>query len=271
MKSQNTIIDANINGIQRCNGKLEIDFSYTHAQEQRLNVQVDRVILCTGFRFDDSIFDSSCKPALAIEDKYPAQTSEWESLNIKDLYFVGTLMHMRDFQKSFSGFIHGFRYNVEALNLILSKKYHNEDWPSLESAVHTSALTKRIIERVNTNSALFQQPGFLCDMITISEERQRAHYYQAIPVDYVHDSDFGGQENYFLITMEYGHEDYCDPFNIPRVPDRGDLSAFIHPVVRHFTGNKLLSEYHIPEDLENNWSQEMYYQPFLGYMIKEVR
>src|SRR5205823_14466423 len=81
LKSQNTIIDANIERIQRQDGKLIVTICYTHAEGQRIHIPVDRVITCTGFRFNDAIFDDTCKPKLAIGDKMAALTSEWESEN----------------------------------------------------------------------------------------------------------------------------------------------------------------------------------------------
>ena len=40
------------------------------------------------------------------------------------LYFAGTITQVRDFKKSTSGFIHGFRYGVRALHRILERRYH---------------------------------------------------------------------------------------------------------------------------------------------------
>ena len=50
-------------------------------------------------------------------------------MNVPDLYFAGTLMQVRDFKKSTSGFIHGFRYGVRALHRMLERKYHGVEWP----------------------------------------------------------------------------------------------------------------------------------------------
>lgn len=270
LKSQNTIIDADIESIVRKDGKLNVSIRYTHASGQRINISVDRIILCAGFCFDSSSFDIGCRPTLAINDTYPAQTSEWESVNIKDLYFAGTLMHMRDYKKSFSGFVHGFRYNIKALNRIFNKKYYAKEWPSVSAELELDSILATVIERVNTSSAMFQQPGFLCDMVAIKRRERTSHYYQDLPVDYIHDSELGQQDQYLLISMEYGHEDHRDPFDIARIPDQGERSAFIHPVVRHFTGQTKLSEYHIPEDLENDWSQDMYIGPFRNFLSDEI-
>ena len=92
------------------------------------NSYYDRVIACTGFRFDDSIFDQNCRPKLNDNDRLPAQTSQWESINVPDLYFAGTLMQERDLKRAASGFIHGFRYNVCALHRFFELHHHSGIW-----------------------------------------------------------------------------------------------------------------------------------------------
>jgi thioredoxin reductase len=272
LKSQNTILDAEIEGIerQRDGKQLLVAIRYTHAEEQRIVIAVDRVILCAGFCFDASSFDDCCAPALTVHDTYPAQTSEWESVNVKDLYFAGTLMHMRDYKKSFSGFIHGFRYNIKALSNIIATKYEGRRWPSTTIGCDALAIGAEVIKRVNTSSAMFQQPGFLCDVVVLSGKNQKARYYCDMPVDYVHDTKLGGDGHLFMITMEYGGEEHDDPFNIKRKPYEGERSAFIHPVLRHFRCGSMVTEYHIPEDLENDWSQDMYIRPFFEFLAVEM-
>src|ERR1041385_1310150 len=72
---------------------------------ERRSIRVDRVIHCTGFSFDATPFAASCRPEIVPSGKYPDMTSAWESVNVPDLFFAGTLMHMRDYRRSFSGFI----------------------------------------------------------------------------------------------------------------------------------------------------------------------
>ena len=92
-----------------------VKVSYLHAHGEVEELYYDRIIVCAGFQFDNSLFDENCQPELAIDNRLPNQTSEWESTNIKDLYFAGVLTQMRDYKKSTSSFIHGFRYNCRAL------------------------------------------------------------------------------------------------------------------------------------------------------------
>jgi thioredoxin reductase len=267
LKSQNTILDANIERIDRqADGSLKVLFRYTHAHGQTWEVTVDRIIACTGFRFDDSIFDpETCRPELTMDRRYPRVTSSWESQNVPGLFFAGTLMHGRDYKKSFSGFIHGFRYNVECLSRLLERRY--EGVP-LEPTSLTGAegLARYIIDRATRNSSLFQQPGFLGDILVL-EARDRALLYRDLPVDLAAEDALFRDKTYITLTMEYGKlRDGDDPFNIERVPTDGRVSRFIHPVLRCCRGGARFADYHIPEDLENQWDKPMYTEPFSRFV-----
>ncbi|BAY44751.1 FAD-dependent pyridine nucleotide-disulfide oxidoreductase [Scytonema sp. HK-05] len=276
LKSQNGVLDTTINKIERQDGKYLVSFSYTHAYEEQEDLVYDRVIVCTGFRFDNSIFDESCKPELAINNRFPAQTSEWESTNVKGLYFVGVLMHVRDYKKKQSGFIHGFRYNIQALHHILKCKYYNQELPYQLIAPTPSNLTEVILKRVNQSSGLWQQTGFLCDLIVISNEGKQARYYQELPTDYVHDSELGEHTHYYIVTLEFGYDadKMPDPFAIERIhrdnADNASHSAFIHPIIRRFCGDRLICEHHIIEDLAAEWKEDVHIKPLLEFLRNQL-
>lgn len=276
LKSQNGVLDASINQIKRHGNEFIVSFSYNHANGEQEDLVYDRIILCAGFQFDNSIFDNSCQPALVINERFPEQTSEWESTNIKDLYFAGVLMHMRDFKKKQSGFIHGFRYNIQVLHRILEQKYHQQELSYELIANNAESLTDAIIKRVNTSSALWQQSGFLCDLIVISSDIINASYYQELPNDYIHSSKFGHCEHYYTISLEFGYEveKMPNPFSISRV-HKNDISnasqsAFIHPIIRRFCGNNLIAEHHIIEDLAAEWLEEIHIQPLLEFLRHQL-
>lgn len=275
LKSQNAILDATIKRIARHDGKYVVTVSYAHAHNEQEELVYDRVITCTGFRFDDTIFDASCRPTLAIKERFPQQTSEWESVNVKDLYFAGTITQMRDYKKTTSGFIHGFRYNIQALHNILEQKYFGEEWPSRALDVTATALTDAVIQQVNRTSALWQQFGFLADLIVVDEAEQQAHYYETVPVDYIRTSAFSQHPHYYLITLEYGpNHDAFDPFNVTRIArddiERAEQSNFLHPVIRRFDGHHLVAEHHIIEDLAAEWQEDVHIQPLLEFFHKEL-
>jgi hypothetical protein len=196
--------------------------------ESYADVSVDP---CAGFRFDDSIFAAECRPELAIDRRFPAQTSEWESVNVPGLYFAGALMQDND-----------FRYNVRSLFRMLEKKHHRREWPARQVEPTPEGLVDAALARLNRTSALWQQTGFLHDVIVVDEDWDRAVYYEEMPLAYVHDSEIGDRRHYYTIALEPG--------------DEAEASVFLHPVIRRWCGRHLVSERHLLEDLFGEWKQE---------------
>ncbi|MEL7241158.1 MAG: NAD(P)-binding domain-containing protein [Cyanobacteria bacterium J06573_2] len=272
LKSQNGILDASLDNIKYHNGEYIVSFSYTHANGEKEDLIYDRVIVCTGFRFDDSIFAKSCKPELTINNRFPSQTSEWESTNVNDLYFAGVLMHMRDYKKKQSGFIHGFRYNIRALHHLLELKYHGQNLPYEVIAATAEDITNAILKRVNQSSGLWQQTGFLCDLIVVSEKDEAAVYYPELPNDYIYESEFSQFQHYYIVTLEFGNEleKSIDPFMIERVhkddAENAYQSAFMHPIIKRYKGKALIAEHHVIEDLESEWLEEVHFKPLIKFL-----
>ncbi len=272
LKTQNAVIDACVEKIERRDGKLAVTFNYSHANGEKEELLYDRVLACTGFRFDASVFDESARPNLVIKDRFPEQTCEWESTNVEGLYFAGTLTQMRDFKKTTSGFIHGFRYNVRALWHILERKHHGVEWPSYAVAATPEAIAEAFLERINKSSGLWQQFGFLCDLIVVSKDGTEARYYEELPVDYVKESSFGESEHYYTATLEFG-KITGDPFNIERFPDTGqaERSTFLHPVIRHYAGSNFISEQHLLEDLGGEWrKKDLHVEPLTDFLRNQI-
>lgn len=278
LKSQNALISANIDRIEKTSdGKFKVTFSYNNVEEVEV-LYYERVILATGFKFDDRIFDESCQPELCIDDRFPRQTSAWESTNISNLYFMGVLMHMRDFKKKQSGFIHGFRYNIKSLYHILEERNHELPVPYEECFMAPDDLTDLIINKVNKTSALWQQTGFMADAIVLDEDGV-AQYYDAMPVDYLMER-FAAQESYLIITLEFGQkffDEASDIFSMDRVHksdyENAHLSKFLHPIVREYSKGELIAEHHIIEDFESVWTEEVHVAPlkrFLGSILVQT-
>jgi thioredoxin reductase len=267
LKSQNAVLDCTIERIERRDGRFEVAVSYSHAGSEQEVLVYDRVIACTGFRFDASIFDPECRPELTIDDRLPAQTSEWESPNVPGLYFAGVLTQVRDYKKATSAFIHGFRYNARALWRMLECKYHDREWPNRELDATPEALLEALVGRINQTSALWQQFGFLADLVVV--EGGTARYYEELPVAYVHDGVLGGADDYWLLTLEFG-KITGDPFNIERKPEPGRAaeSTFLHPVLRHYSGDRLLAEHHVLENLYGEWWDEaLHVEPLRATLV----
>ncbi len=271
LKSQNAVIDGEILKIEKRNGQYQVHIAYTHAKGQTAVVPYDRVIFCTGFKFDNSIYDKSCQPELVYEGKLPAQTPEWESTNISNMYIAGTLMAACDFHKTMSGFIHGFRHNIESLFNILEYKYHGTPWPSDTFEATPQYVMEKVIDRTTTAPGMFLQPGFLCDVFVVSGENKLVHYYNDIRMDYVPDSHFSKNDHYYTVSLEYGHFT-DDPFSVERDPDpeKGAEAPYLHPIIRRYEFGILVNEHHIQDDLENAWYKDIYTQPALAYFEKQL-
>lgn len=272
LKSQNAVLDAVVDRIVKDGDGYLVTFSYAHAEGEVQDLWYDRVLACTGFRFDASLFEPGCRPALAINGRFPDQTSAWESTNVPDLYFAGTLMQMRDFKKSQSGFIHGFRYNVRALHRMLESRYEGRPWPCTTVALERDALVSRLVERITRTSGLWQQFGMLADIVVLDVEKGVARHYEEVPIDYAREGRLEGSDaRYLQVTLEYGasHLD-TDPFRLNRIPrdatERANQSNFLHPIVRVFSGAEKLAEHHVIENLFGEWKGPEHSRPLGAFL-----
>lgn len=268
LKLQNAVIDATVCDIQRQGGRFVVTLRYAHAEGEIETIVYDRVVVCTGFKMDASTFAPEVAPELIVDGRLPAQTSAWESTNITHMYFAGVLMQARDYKKASSSFIHGFRYNIRALHRILESRYHGVPLPSRNIARTPGACTEAVLEAMNRSSALWQQFGFLADVLHVTGS-DSLRYYEALPVDYVRSYLMDDSQEYYLATLEYGDRHPRDIFAVSRVhrdaADRGDESQFLHPVVRHYIGGQIASTHHVIEDLESTWDEPIHTQPLLAF------
>lgn len=271
LKSQNVVINGDIESIAKVDGKYRVTFDYNLASGEVEFLDYDRVILATGFKFDDEIFDESCKPKLTINNRFPDMSSEWESTNIADLYFSGVLMHMRDFKKKQSGFIHGFRYNIEALSKMFQKKYDDIPLPCHIISKSIDEISDFTIKRLNRTSALWQQNGFLCDVIIYDSEKSEHRYYESLPLDYAHEV-FSNHEHYYILTLEFGQEiidDSRDVFSIERIHkndyQKADASVGLHPIIKRYREGEHISTQHLIEDIASEWNDTVHDIPMKEY------
>jgi thioredoxin reductase len=264
LKSQNALLDGHVRGIEKLQDGYRVRFSFSRADELVKELRYDRVISCAGFRFDSSLFDAGCRPALVINDRFADLTPAYESVNVPGLYFAGTLMQQRDFKKSTGGFIHGFRYGIRALARVLGQRHHGRPWPYQPVEPTPEALAEAVVARVNRSSALWQQFGVIGDLLVLppaeGEPGEPARYLEEVPVDYAHTGEIDAPGGYFTITLEYGPDhDKVDPFDITvrrtaqNAAEDAHDAAYLHPVIRHFRRGELLAAHHMAENLENEW------------------
>ena len=186
LKSQNAVLDGTVQSIERDDSGFAVRFAFSRANEFVKEIRYDRVIDCTGFRFDADIFDPDCRPALIHKDRFPRLTSAYEAEGVPGLYVAGTPTQVRDFKHGTSGFIHGFRYGARALRKILGARYHQTPWPSAVVRGTAEDITEAILARVNRSSGLYQQFAVLGDVV-LRPVTGDAAYLEEVPVDYALD------------------------------------------------------------------------------------
>lgn len=272
LKLQHAILDGDLRSVVRDGDGYRVTFAFTRADEILKDVYYDRVILCTGFRFDASLFDPAVAPDLAIDGRFPAQTPAWESTNVPDLYFAGTITQQRDFKKCTSAFIHGFRYGVRALSRHLAERYEGQEWPHTTLEATPEAVTAALLDRANRTSALYQQFGFLGDLVVLNHDGS-ADYHEEVPVDYPGRAGFHGATEYLQLTLDYGPDhDKVDPFDVDvrRITqsevERADEGHYLHPVVRHYRHGELVGTHHVTENLENEWDRPLHYEGLTRFL-----
>lgn len=264
LKSQNTLIDAELENIERAaSGKLRVRFRSMHAERETEQLEYDTILRCTGFRFDDSIYESSCRPALTECRRLPAMGSNFESLNVPNMFFIGTLMQSLDYRKSQSGFIHGFRYNVRSLFHMLEQRALGTALPGPSIAVEPRALARTLLGRLGRVSSLWQQVGFMADLIVLPEAGgQLARCYHELPYAYLRDhaAELAGGRDYLIALLRLGPAPER-PFDHPRptTTDQGSASVAIHPVFEYWKpGQGMVQKFEVLEDFLADWSGREY-------------
>ena len=283
LKSQNGVLDGTTKEIRKnADGKFVVRWSsqHTDVEEEIEQMEYDRVIRCTGFRFDDSIFSDRCKPDLTCGDRLPAITGGWESTNVENMFFAGSLTQSLDWKKAQSSFIHGFRHNVKSLAALFRARDNRVDLPARDVPIEASILASRILERANVTCALWQQVDFMCDVIDLPKGGGSVgRWYHDLNFHYVVESDWGSNpsSDYYTIAMTYGpcpedstvfnhahvHRPACESVH-------GDLTTEIHPVIRRMRGNQVLTEYHVRTDFVTDWASDFYLQPLTEFFERDL-
>ena len=255
LKTLSGALDCEVRGIRQLDsGEYVVTVAYVHADGETEELVYDRVLCCTGFRVDRSLYDDACLPETVLEGRLPATTGMWESTNVPGLFFAGTLMQGLDFKRSSSAFIDGFRYNVRTLFHYLMERYEGRPMPSARLSADAETLGTHVLERACRTSALWTQFGYLCDLYLVDDSDGRVRCLEELPLAYV-DDELGEEAHSYTLTFEWGSWD-GDVFNIERHPRHEDASTnvFLHPIVRRFARGELLAEHHVLEDLFGTYS-----------------
>lgn len=269
LKSQHALLDADIEKIIKQDDKYRVEISYNHAEDEKESLLYDEILCCAGFKLDSTIFDKSTLPETALNGKFPVLSNSYESINVPGLYFAGTLTHAGDYRKGASGFIHGFRYNTQALANILAWRIKNTDIPCQTVANESDVITKYLIERFNVVSSIWQQPGVLAEVFC--HRGDHISHYDALPVDYAIE-DYFKNDQMLLVTFEYGAAAKHNVLNRHRIArdnfHDSQNSQFLHPILRFYNQGVLEEEFHVIEDLESVWTVEEHFEHISSFVAK---
>ncbi|XP_070560945.1 FAD-dependent oxidoreductase domain-containing protein 2-like [Ptychodera flava] len=217
----------------------------------------DYVISCAGWNYIDStIFADDIKPETKKKGKYPLLKKNWESVNIENLFFIGTSMQSND-RKAASGFIHGFRYNIRTLHHMLEEKYQNVPYPVKLFPRDVSPIADYIIERASVDAAIYQLNTFMGDVIIVPDDpKEKVRYYIDMPMDYVKEQDwFKNAKHAFTTYLKYNFdrfEEYSkDTLTFTHWPQSYDqhCQAFLRPLVNYYRKGELVDEIGAVESL----------------------
>lgn len=160
----------------------------------------DHVIFCTGWKFDTSPFKFHL--TLTARQGYPMITDTYESLDNKNLFFIGSLMHSLDYKQSSGGFIHGFRYLIQYFYNLHYKNYVDT---ILFPDTNIIKLVAHIINRVNKSSPMYQMYGQLCDTFYYNSQKKEFVYFNTVPHSFSkYFSKAHPNQIFFQVYLKYG-------------------------------------------------------------------
>ncbi|MFD9889705.1 NAD(P)-binding domain-containing protein [Amycolatopsis sp. NPDC059027] len=262
LKSLNAVLSPRLRKIEQTpTGTLVTSHEYDYPTSSipgtlQLDREYDIIIRCCGWRYvPESIFSPDVMPETWDRGKYPRLSPTWESANVRNLYFIGTAMNGND-KKSASGFIHGYRYNVQVLSRLLEERYEGVPYPrKIIEPFAWDTFADYLYERVSVTAALFQLFGTLCDVITVAGDG-RLTIMQELPLAHADRMDFG-EDHVFTLTLEFGFHHYSESavqFLGPSDPNHPDCTAFLHPVIRYRRGTAR-DEFHFGDSLLARWDR----------------
>ena len=223
--------------------------------------EFDDIIICTGWKFDTSIFNFDVN--LTSNNKYPLINHNYESSNNKNLFFIGSLMHSLDFKKSSGGFIHGFRYLIKYFfNINYDKNYNINNFNNVDQLLH------HLIYKINESSPMYQMYGQLCDIFYLDSNDNSYKYYNDIHFNFYKNTNIANiSDTYiFIVKLEYGKKTITDIYDFGLyVSGLGNESnsTLLHPVIYVYKNivemcdQQTIDIIHFDEDLFADFSRSI--------------
>ncbi|XP_028311711.1 FAD-dependent oxidoreductase domain-containing protein 2 [Gouania willdenowi] len=210
-----------------------------HIDNFPMRKHYDRVIRCLGFRFNFSIFESSACPPVSdnAKGRLPGVTAWYEGKDTAALFVLGTAAHSRDYRSSAGGFVHGFRYLVQAVHRVLEYRYHSNLWPSTK--LSTTQLQSWILKRLGEASGPYQMFGVIGDVVLLQGshcEYIEEFLLQALPQFSSLSGHKVSEHGLIVIVMQYGKKkiDYLGHNRAETDWTKAWRSNFLHPVLYYY-------------------------------------
>jgi len=143
------------------------------------NAYWDYIILCTGFKFNKSIFDKSL--GIKYINNYPQINNlSCESIGNKNLFFIGSLVYNSEIKKSFN-YIYQFKNLIE--NFFYNHYISPVNFKTSRFGVSNNLLelTNFIINNIESNND-FSICELFCDMFKYNNLSENIIYFKKIPL-----------------------------------------------------------------------------------------
>ncbi len=285
LKSNNNIVSDRIVEVSRIEdgehkGRLLVRYEtpclhWSPARWMKRTGIVDDIIVCCGFNYTLSkIFDrESVRPDIDTKGKYCLLTSTWESRNVPGLYFIGAPMRVND-PDAASGFVHGFRCNIQALGHHIAEKHYGMPLrPLFERQIAMKnpsddlvSLSRFLVELVSTTMPLFELFTYFGAVVTFDACDNNvvlARVWPPLPRKY-NAERWHDKPNRVEVVFEYGFHRYGNGdlpthyFTLPADHFDTSRSAYIHPVFHVFRDGAEVDVFHMQESLIGRWDLDDY-------------
>ena len=115
-------------------------------------------------------------------------------------------------------------------------------------------LVEAVLARINRSSALWHQPGHLHDVLVVHEGWSSATHYEEMPLARIQDGELGENAHYY--TVSFG---------------KAEESGSLHPVIRRWSGRRLVSQKLLQEDLSGEWKKpEAHIAPLRYFFMEQL-
>ena len=105
---------------------------------------------------------------------------------------------------------------------------------------------------------MYLQTGTMAECLVIREND--VQHLQNLTTFYFKNGPISNEDNYLVLSMEYGDISFPNVFDIKRIPQQefGVVAAYFHPIIRRYHKKEMVSEFHLNDNLYNKWDTPIY-------------